>query len=440
MNEQYSDDFITECVPGKLKLFPFQYSGVRFLAERKRALIASDPGTGKTVMLITAVNTIAVERLADPKKLNVLVLCPKSMKLTWGREIEKWSTGRGNQINWEVHNWDKLVYEKRVADLKKTKWDIIIGDESHQAIKNPGAVRCKVFLKKMITGVERVWIATATPASKSGLDYYCTLCLLLPGLVDKWTARSFEQQFCERVPDPFSPAGYVYKGFANLHILKELFSKCCIRHRKEVVLPDLPPKRYSNIEVVVPESIVADFLDINEDYVASLIEKGEPLPGHIAHVMQACALAKVDDVVDLVSNYPEGESLVLFAWHRSVVHALVKGIKGIGREVESITGEITSEIIRQNIVDRFQKKELKLLVLNMQSGGVGLTLTAASTAIYIELPHSPIHLVQSENRIHRIGTEHRSVNIVRVLGKGTIDESIFRTLDYRIKSMEKVGV
>lgn len=424
---EYTDEVIKRWTPKDLNLYPFQYSGVRFLAERSRALIASDPGTGKTVMCIMAVNVVS----KDCAK--VLVLCPKSMVLTWKREIAKWANGD----EYHVRNWDQIINKKYDKEIFK-KWDIIIADESHVAIKNPDAKRCELFVEDLIHRAERVWLATATPASKSGLDYYCTLKVLLPTLVGKWSIWDFKKQFCQEVPDRWAHSGKKYEGFNNTHILKEIFSKCAIRHRKEVVLPDLPEKVYQTIEVEVDESIVAQHLEIDVEYVEQCISDGSPLPGHVAHVMQATAHAKLSDALEWIDNFSDRESLVIFAWHRSVVAKLTKDI-AVTMPCGSITGEDSAES-RQSTVDAFQRGDLKRLVCNMASGGVGITLTKASTALYIEFPHSPIHLIQSENRIHRIGSDGNKVTLVRMVGKNTIDEAIFASLDKRIKAIGEVGV
>jgi SWI/SNF-related matrix-associated actin-dependent regulator 1 of chromatin subfamily A len=358
------------------------------------------------------------------------------MLLTWGREAKKWAMPN---IEWSIHNWDQLINEKRLSKLDR-KWDVIIADESHQAIKNPKAVRCRRFFDYLVPLSERVWLATATPASRSGLDYYCTLKLLLPSMFQSWSTYQFQVQFCQEKYDRFATSGKKYEGFKNTATLKELFSKCAIRHKKAEVLPDLPPKIYTNVEVEVDAYIVSDHLDLDSEKVIDMIENGEPLPGHVAHVMQATAHAKLNDVMEIIENFPENENLVVFAWHRSVVDALIERMKEKGIDCEKITGEINSAEKRQDIVDRFQAGTLKRLVLNMQSGGVGLTLTKAATAIYVEFPHSPTHLVQSENRVHRIGSVSDKVQLIRVIGKGTIDEAIFEALDHRLKAIGEVGV
>ncbi len=99
-NPDLTDTLITSVVPPGQTLMPFQYSGIRALASKSRFLIASDAGVGKTVMLVTAVNTVSKYYTPD-RQLNVLVLCPKSMLHTWEREANKWNTCNAT---YEFHN------------------------------------------------------------------------------------------------------------------------------------------------------------------------------------------------------------------------------------------------------------------------------------------------------------------------------------------------
>lgn len=406
-----------------LNLFPFQVEGAAFLASRVRALIASEPGLGKTVQLITACNTV----LEGGK---VCVLCPKSMKLTWKREIDKWAI-QGNE--WYVTNYDQLLAKKAHEVLKP--WDVLICDESHECIKNPKAQRAKVVLNELVPVCKRVYLSTATPANASGFDYYTTLQVLLPTLMLQWDEWGFRKQFCHEVQDRFAYGGVKYEGFKNTKILKEVFAKCAIKHRKVEVLPDLPEKMYT----LVPIECGKIWDSEKNAFLLKELADGKEITFEYQQELQTVAAAKIKMILDWAEAFPVDEPLVVFAWHKSIVDLMVKGLGKLRGEVGKITGEVTDEKIRQNYIDRFQASSLKTIVLNMKSGGVGITLTAASTALYVQPPMSYITMEQSENRVHRIGSK-RAVNIVRFVAVGTVEEEMYQVLDERAKNIREVGV
>jgi SNF2 family DNA or RNA helicase len=115
--------------------------------------------------------------------------------------------------------------------------------------------------------------------------------------------------------------------------------------------------------------------------------------------------------------------LVVFAWHHSVVSAIADEFKAV-----SITGSTKLED-RQSYVEKFQNDpECRLIVCNIQAGGVGITLTAASNVAFIELGWTPAVHDQAEDRVHRIG-QTDSVTAWYLLASNTIDEEIARLLD-----------
>jgi SNF2 family DNA or RNA helicase len=73
-------------------------------------------------------------------------------------------------------------------------------------------------------------------------------------------------------------------------------------------------------------------------------------------------------------------------------------------------------------VDAFQRGDLDVICATTGAGGVGITLTAASTEIFLQRPQSLVESIQSEDRAHRIGSEvHESIEIIDIVAAGTID-------------------
>ena len=78
---------ITEVNEGDPDLFPHQRAGVQFLATARRALLADEPGLGKTAQAIRALAEL-VKRGENP--FPALVVAPSSLKINWEKEFEKW--------------------------------------------------------------------------------------------------------------------------------------------------------------------------------------------------------------------------------------------------------------------------------------------------------------------------------------------------------------
>jgi len=86
-----------------------------------------------------------------------------------------------------------------------------------------------------------------------------------------------------------------------------------------------------------------------------------------------------------------------------------------------------NDVDREAAVDGFQNGDATAFVGQPQSGGIGLTLTAANTVIYYSNDYNSETRKQSEDRAHRIGTK-ANVVYVDLIATGTVDEAISRAL------------
>ena len=66
------------------KLFRFQEEDMPLLLSRRHNLLASEMGTGKTVMAIEVINRLKFSK--------VLIICKASIKTHWQRKLEEWLT------------------------------------------------------------------------------------------------------------------------------------------------------------------------------------------------------------------------------------------------------------------------------------------------------------------------------------------------------------
>lgn len=130
---------------------------------------------------------------------------------------------------------------------------------------------------------------------------------------------------------------------------------------------------------------------------------------------------------------PRQPKVVVFAHHVEVINALVDAFPD-GQSV-CIFGE-TSQDDRLAAVERFQHDEsCRVFIGSIRASGQGITLTAASRVLFVELDWSPMVLSQAEDRCHRIGQDEE-VLVQYLTIKGTLDERLGHVLKRKQEQMQ----
>ena len=132
--------------------------------------------------------------------------------------------------------------------------------------------------------------------------------------------------------------------------------------------------------------------------------------------------------------------VIIWANYRHDIKSIVKLLqKTYGFEsVAAYFGDTPSEE-RQEIITRFQDpdSELKYFVGNTQTGGYGITLTAAQNVVYYSNNFDLEKRLQSEDRAHRIGQTNK-VTYVDLVAKDTVDEKIVKALRNKLNLAQEV--
>jgi SWI/SNF-related matrix-associated actin-dependent regulator 1 of chromatin subfamily A len=147
----------------------------------------------------------------------------------------------------------------------------------------------------------------------------------------------------------------------------------------------------------------------------------------IQKLREIAAYSKIDSAVEWISDFVEGgQKLVVFAHHRNMILKIKAGVEAhpdFEGKVVTIMGGVSLDE-RNAAVESFQNDAAtKLIIISHSAGGYGITLTAASTVAFVELPWGPADMQQCEDRVHRIG-QTASVNVIVLAAEGTIEESI----------------
>lgn len=350
------------------------------------------------------------------------MVCPKSVMLNWQREADKWLTRR---IGFDVINYDRL---KQIAPAKP--YDLLVADEA-QYLKTPAAKRTKLFFA---IPAKRTLFLTGTPILNRPIELFTMLQRLDP--LDLGRNRwEFAMRYCgARQIRAGRKMVWDLNGSSNLDELQEkMRSKFMVRRLKKDVLKELPAKRRQIIpldrsgaeKLLLAEQKLARQIGFEE--MARKLESGGAVAmTEMSKVRHELGLAKVGAAIDHITDVLENTSkVVVFAHHRDVIHELYKGLHSLGAYV--LTGDTTAKG-RQFVVDSFQSKpEIRVFIGQIQAAGVGITLTAASTVIFVEQDWVPGNMSQAEDRCHRIG-QKESVLVQYLVFDESLDAAMAQTL------------
>jgi len=424
-------------------LYDFQKAGVEFIESRKgRALVADEMGLGKTVQALTWLKI-------HPELRPAVVVCPASLKLNWAREARKWLdkkdriqvlSGRKNGTElWgdiQIINYDVLAYWLETLDPKA-----VVLDESHY-IKNQKALRTKATLT-LCKGVGPVICLTGTPITNRPVEIFTTVNLLRKDLFPSFWR--YAHNYCGARHTGY---GWDFSGSSNTAELHEnLVKTVMVRRLKKDVLKDLPEKVRTVVPMEMTKGGAADYRRAERNLISWLREtKGDAKARkaknaealvRIEELKQLCFEAKDVGMVQWLHDFLETQDkVVVFATHRKTIERLMAGF--VDFNPVKLDGS-SSQNDRQEAVDRFQTDPAcRMFIGNIRAAGVGITLTAASAAVFLELGWTPGEHDQAEDRIHRIGQEADSVNAYYLLAEGTIEEEIAILLDEKRKVLDAV--
>lgn len=436
-----------------MNLYPFQHDGVSFLRGHKIALLADEPGLGKTAQAIMAANFLCAQK--------VLVVCPAGLKLNWKKEIDMWAfwswkvqilTTSKDKIDDDAHvvvvNYDLITHGMEYAKGTKTilggkiydqimfrRWDVGIFDESHY-MKSHVAVRTKAILQRnrIASRCTYKWYLTGTPILNRPIELYPLLKANCPELIAPYdTYEGFANQFCDAWWDgPVLNA----KGHSNEADLNKRLKNFMLRRLKKNVLKDLPAKTYQLVPLAQTDQtkpLVSKELSWGKEIGFSNLSLGGE---HIATHRKNMALARLNQCIEYIVELLESvDKLVIFAHHVEVIQKLQKGLENYN--AMAIHGA-TTQAMRQNIVNAFQQKpDMRVFIGQLQAAGTGITLTAASTVVFVESSWVPGEIQQAIDRCHRIGQKD-AVLAQFLYVEGSIEENILSTAVDKLKTIEQI--
>ena len=435
-------------------------------------------GTGKTKVLI---DNMAM--LYDKGKINgALIIAPKGVVGTWSnQEIPAHLPTHINNVS---VLWQALINQKqqdKLNTLFKTGHDLhilimnveafstpkgttfaekflschktLMAIDESTTIKNPKAKRTKNILDLSRFATYRR-ILTGSPVTKNPLDLYSQCEFLNPELLDFTSYYAFRNRYAEmKTLHMYGRQIQVVSHFKNLEELSEQLKTFSYRVLKEECL-DLPPKIYMKREIELSPEQKKVYKQMKEEALAHLNGKAATTMTVLTQLMRmqqiTCGHFVADDgttqeikhnrlneLLDILEEV-EGKVIIWAHWQRDVKiikEALLKEY-GPGSVVDYYG--LTPQDQRQKNKDKFQKdKKCRFFIGTPQTGGYGLTLTAANTVIYYSNGYDLEKRIQSEDRAHRIG-QKKSVTYIDIMADDTVDLKITKALRKKINIASEV--
>lgn len=429
-----------------MKPYAHQVAGTRSVRSRDATAIMADPGTGKTKIVIDA--------LEDAR--HILVLCPVSVKYNWLEELGKhapdWDVdicvlekqkefdafiSRGSERKLLIVGIESLsqgkAYERCVKFTKKIaspSWMII--DESH-LIKNHSAKRTT---RATMLGAryDRRVTMTGTPTSGKLVDLFAQFRFLEPELLGTSFYR-FRSKYC--IMGGFE--GREVVGYQNVDQLQAKIDRISFRARKEDCL-DLPPKVYEVRRVPLTTKQKGLYKKLEKQLIMEVNQESFSVENALIKLLrcqQVCSgIARHDDMEEDIDAPKIGELIKIIEGTNKPIVIWTKFrreqeriLNRLEREYPGETVVVNADVVgpdRQKAVNAMQNGEARFY-LSTYAGGVGVTVTAASLEVFVSNDFSSIKRTQAEDRCHRSGQKN-TVTIIDILADDTVDEYILNSL------------
>lgn len=351
---------------GDPDLFPHQRAGVAYLATARRALLADEPGLGKTAQAIRALKALNDR---GEQIFPALVVCPNTLKKNWAREFATWwpevrtqvikgtAAKRKKQfaepdVDVIIINWESLRSHSRLSpfgsialirciecggedekvstsrcevhkgDLNTIDFKAVIADEIHRS-KDPKSKQTRALWAA--TGDADVRFAlTGTPMSNDVVDMWSILHWLSP---EDWPAKT---KWIDRYIDTMLNAfgGMMVIG-VKPHMQEEFYKTVNPRMRrmlKKTVLPWLPEVMNERRDVEMGAKQAKAYAQMR-DHMITELESGEILSAPSVLTQMTRLLQFASSYAEIITDEFSGDQKAVLSDPSCKVDALMGDIK-----------------------------------------------------------------------------------------------------------------
>jgi len=434
-----------------LPLRRFQKIAVNFLGDMPRSICSAGVGTGKTFM---GIGWAANHSQDGDQRRGILVVTKSVGKYKYASEIlravpkarvaviegEKGIFPSQEHADWVLLNYDLLW--PRIEQIKAFGFSAIIFSEAHK-LKSITSLRTKTALD-LSSSVPAILLETASLTKNRNGELFAPLCIL--GYLDKeedyW---SYHMRFCLS-PDPKKHKKYIGRrkqvwDFSHSSRSEELhafISPFTYSITKEEALPDLPEVYFTPTMVDLSNASEYEHAELNfaEEYLDKVAKEQEEegksekeIQAKVRKAKKAVALVRLGKLLqlaaignseaaeDLLESYVEAhEKVVVFCSNLDPLDYLYSKFQECSVRIVGGMGAKKQFEAQEEFQNR---PEILIALCSTEAAGESITLTAASSCIFLSLPWSPETFAQAYGRLHRDGQKN-AVEVTVLVGRYTV--------------------
>lgn len=405
--------------------------------------LADDMGLGKTIQTLAMLQKLKEEDQQKNTKSTSLIVMPTSLIYNWMNEAKKFTpqlkifahTGSARNrdislfINHDVIVTTYGITRVDIDELKQFYFNYIILDES-QNIKNPSSKSFKAV--RQLKSRHRL-ILSGTPVENTVSDLWTQLTFLNPGLLG--TQAYFAEEYVYAIEKK--------KDEEKARKLQAIIKPFVLRRTKEQVASELPSKTEQIFYCDMSEEQAAYYEKTKSAYrndLLSSMDDGTYAKKQVQLLQGLTALrqlanhprmideeyasdsGKFENVVNTLENVLNGGHKVLifsqFVKHLGIFRNYLEKEQVPFLYLDGSTKN------RGDIVADFQTNQnIKVFLISIKAGGVGLNLTQADYVFILDPWWNPAVEQQAIDRTHRIGQD-KKVFIYKFIAKDTVEEKI----------------
>ena len=480
-------------------LYPWQVADYYWVAAAGSGLLGNDQGTGKTISMQTALRGLSGALPALVICPNSVKRVWESEAVKWIPEANVYVVGGGAAgrkktidaalvdpmalivINYEsLRSHSKLapygsIALKRCVDCGGSDPAVkpaqchrhpkefngtdvlrtVVIDEA-QALKDPKSQQTRaVWAVCHDPSVTRVVAMTGTPIANHIGDLWAIMHAIAPA--EYPTRSAFLDRYAQLSWNSFGGLDIVGIRQDNAEEFFAFFDARYRRVTKAQAAPWLPEKYRSVRYAPLPAKMRKAYDELDEQLVTRFDDGTIAFaPNTLAQTTRLLQVASAYGTTDADGKYhmvepspkldvlmeileeTEGRQVVACALSKQLINLAAARLEKAHVPFGLITGDV-HEMDRRVALDRFQAGQLRVLLFTIGAGGVGLTMTAADTIVFLQRSWSLIQNLQAEDRVHRLGSEiHEAIHVIDVVCPDTVEEWQIAAVHRKLLRLEEI--